>query len=191
MTARSTGNGPDSGIDKVEERVQDWRRRVHAAASAYYKRSGQLRVLNYLLGIPVVVVTTLVGTTAFSSLDQTVTTGKGVFVGGLSVLAAVLASLQTFLRPGERAILYGQAGDWYSAMRREMEEYLTLPPEDRDPPREFLDSIRKEWNKANQRAPELGQGLWETFARRFNLDEALPRQSAASGRRRASRKPQM
>ena len=42
----------------------------------------------------------------------------------MSILAAVLASLQTFLKFGENATLHGAAADWFAAIRRDIEETL-------------------------------------------------------------------
>ena len=76
---------------EVEELLCDWRRRVYAAQAAYYGEAERLRRRNYQLGIPVVIVSSLVGTAIFGNWadDQT----YKWWVGGVSILAAVLASL--------------------------------------------------------------------------------------------------
>jgi hypothetical protein len=66
--------------------------------------------LNYLLGVPVVVLTTFVGTSVFATLQEDVNTSLRILVGAVSVFAAVLASLQTFLRYPERAEKHRIAG---------------------------------------------------------------------------------
>jgi hypothetical protein len=91
--------------------------------------------------------------------------------GGLSGLAAILASLQTFFRFGEKAATHGSAADWYAAIRRDIEELLALPRHLRGDVRTRLDGIRKEINKASHKAPELRESLWAKFARRFGVKE--------------------
>jgi hypothetical protein len=154
---------------EVEELLCDWRRRVYAAQAAYYGEAERLRRRNYQLGIPVVIVSSLVGTAIFGNWadDQT----YKWWVGGVSILAAVLASLQTFLKFGESATLHGAAADWFAAIRRDIEEMLALPLNLRGKPKECLDSIRQEMNKAGQKAPELSERLWQKVARRFAVEE--------------------
>src|SRR5262249_40342904 len=118
--------------------------------------------------IPVVIVSSLVGTAVFADWSK----GPYKFwVGSVSILAAVLASLQTFLKYGESATLHGAAADWFAAIRRDIEELLALPPELRGNPKECLDSIRQEMNKAGQKSPELSESLWRKTAWRFGVDE--------------------
>ena len=154
---------------KVEDLLCDWRRRVYAAQAAYYGEAERLRRRNYQLGIPVVIVSSLVGTAIFGNWadDQT----YKWWVGGVSILAAILASLQTFLKFGESATLHGAAADWFAAIRRDIEEVLALPLDLRGNPKECLDSIRQEMNKAGQKAPELSERLWTKVARRFAVEE--------------------
>jgi hypothetical protein len=80
------------------------------------------------LGIPVVVLTTLVGTSVFATLEETLNTRMGIFAGLAIVLAAVLASLQSFLSSAERAEKNWAAGEMWAAIRREITEVLALHP---------------------------------------------------------------
>lgn len=174
-TERSEGNEKSASMwtARTEQLLQDWRNRVYAAQSAYYLMADRHRRWNYLLGVPVVVVSTLVGTAIFTELEKLPQFGMygRVVVGSVSLLAAVLASLQTFLRFAESATLHGAAADWYAAIRRDIEELLALPPELRGGPKERLASIRREMNKAGQKSPELSERLWARVARRFGVKE--------------------
>ena len=154
---------------KVEELLCDWRRRVYAAQAAYYGEAERLRRRNYQLGIPVVIVSSLVGTAVFSNWADD--PRFKWLVGGVSILAAILASLQTFLKFGESATLHGAAADWFAAIRRDIEEVLALPLALRGSPKQCLDSIRHEMNKAGQKSPELSEKLWGQVARRFAVGE--------------------
>jgi hypothetical protein len=131
----------------------------------------RFRRWNYLLGIPVVVFSSIVGTTIFASLKDDVGIPVRVTVGSISILAAVLASLQTFLRFAESASLHAGGGAWYSAIRRDIESTLALPRELRGDPKVCVDSIRKEMNKVAQKSPELNERLWASLAKRFSVNE--------------------
>ena len=168
---------------KMEQLLEEWHARVYAAQAAYYEVAEQLRRRNYQLGIPVVIVSSVVGTAVFADLGQD-STYKWV-VGSISLAAAVLASLQTFLKFGENATLHGAAADWFSAIRRDIEQVLALPPELRGHPKQCLDSIRQEMNKAGQKSPELSERLWRRISRRFGVEE--PPDSASRAKRTRAR----
>src|SRR5207342_170196 len=115
---------------------------------------------NLALWIPVVILTAIVGTALFGSLaasTETFPLGVRFAVGTISIVAAVLAATQTFLRFAERSERHAQAGDWYSAIRREIDELLALPIEKRGESKRTLDGLRKELNKAGQTYPEIGE----------------------------------
>jgi hypothetical protein len=118
---------------------------------------------------------TVVGTSVLASLN-----GKGAspqakaFIGKITVLAAVLASIQTFTKLGEGAQQHGTAGDWYAAMRRDMEQVLQLPVELRPAANDYLDRIRKEMNVASQKAPELGERWWIAYEQQFGDATQVP-----------------
>jgi len=178
---RTKDTDPAAWTPKVEELLQEWRKRVYAAQTAYYEMAERLARRNYQLGIPVVIVTSLVGTAVFADWSKG---SYKLWVGSVSILAAVLASLQTFLKFGENATLHGAAADWFAAIRRDIEELLALPPELRGDPKNCLDKIRQEMNKAGQKSPELSESLWRKTARRFGVEEppgALRQSSRARG----------
>jgi hypothetical protein len=175
---------PPPWTPKMDELLQDWRNRVYAAQSAYYETAEKLHRQNYWLGIPVIIVSSVVGTAIFS--DWSKDGALKLAVGSISIAAAILASLQTFLKFGENATLHGAAADWFAAIRREIDQLLALPSELRGHPKHTLDNIRQEINKAGQKSPELSEKLWRRTARRFGVQEPpasgrapAPRESAA------------
>ena len=155
----------------VTELLDDWHNRVYAAQSAHYASADLFRRLNYLVGIPAVVFSSVVGTAIFAGLEKD--SRRAVLVASASIVAAVLAGLQTFLRFPERASEHAIAGDWYSAIRRDIEQTLHLPVEGRGPAKECLERIRKEMNRAGQDAPELSVRFWKREAKRFGVKEPL------------------
>ena len=169
------GNDP-TWTPEVEGLLGDWRNRVYAAQSAHYSTADHFRLLNYWVGVPAVIFSSVVGTALFANLEADTaktTTTRTVLVASaiISILAAILTGLQTFLRFAERAAHHATAGDWYSAIRRDIEQLLSLPVEIRGKPKECLDSIRKEMNRASQDSPELSGRQWRRQAKRFKVRE--------------------
>lgn len=170
------GKTPSIGRDwseQVEQLLRDWRQRVYAAQSAHYASADLFRTLNYLVGIPAVIFSSVVGTAIFAGLEKN--SPRAPLVALASILAAVLAGLQTFLRFSERAAHHATAADWYSAIRRDIEGTLHLPVEFRGKAKDCVDEVRKEMNRAAQDAPELNSRVWTREAKRFRVKEQLER----------------
>ncbi len=130
-------------------------------------------MLNYIVGVPAVIFSSVVGTALFAGLEKD--SPRTWIVASTSILAAILGALQTFLRFAERATLHASAADWYSAIRRDIEEVLHLPVEDRGTPKDCLDEVRKEMNRAAQDSPELSARRWTREAKRFGVQEPQAR----------------
>jgi len=171
--AQSPVAGTAVWTEQVEALLEDWHHRVYAAQSAHYASADLFRTLNYVVGVPAVVLSSVAGTALFVGLEKD--TPRTWLVASTSILAAVLAALQTFLRFAERASLHATAADWYSAIRRDIEEVLHLPVADRGVPKDCLDEIRKEMNRAAQDSPELSARHWRREAKRFKVREPQSR----------------
>ncbi len=136
-----------------------------------------------LLGVPVVVFSTVVGTSLFATLNEaSVDSSVRLAIGVISVAAAVLAALQTFLRFAERAERHVTAADWYAAVRRGTAEVLALPALARQPPTTYLPGVRKEMSKIGQQAPEIGAPLWAKVAAAHGVDDSAPARSSSHQR---------
>jgi hypothetical protein len=88
---------------EVEVLVTDWFRRVRESQRVHYECGTYFSQRRYFLGIPAIVLSTAVGTAVFASLESAAAGYMRIVVGIVSIAAAVLASLQTFLAmPSER-----------------------------------------------------------------------------------------
>lgn len=189
MESSNAAEAEASWRPETEVLLQNWHHRVYAAQSAYYLEAERLRRWHLLLGIAVVVLSTIVGSSAFAEKGM----GYGlpsVLIGTMGSLAAILAGLQTFLKLSESAANHGMAADWYATIRREIEELQALPRHLRGNAQSTLDGVRQNMNKAGQAAPELSEYLWASMARRFGVDEPplheaihAPGQSTTAGTR--------
>jgi hypothetical protein len=84
-----------------------------------------------------------------------------IAVGALSVLAAVLAALQTFLRYGERAEKHRTTAATYAAIRHRLEATTNMPIELRPPLKEFLGGIEGQIDSLAQSAPSVPARVWK------------------------------
>lgn len=102
-----------------------WYERTSVTQKAHYLTTEHFRRRHYWLGIPAIVLSTAVGTSVFATLQKReLNPWLQVAVGLASVLAAVLAGLQTFFGYSERAEKHRTAGARYGALGRELEAML-------------------------------------------------------------------
>jgi hypothetical protein len=159
----------DSNLEAV---LDEWRRRAWAAQTAHYQKATRLRSQHVWLGVPVVIFSTVVGTSLFATLseDELGLTLR-IIVGSVSVGAAVLSAIQTFFGFAQRADRHVLAADWYAAIRRRIEQVLALPRRGRGDARKTLDEFRKELNAVGSQFPQIGQRDWARIAKEFAIEE--------------------
>jgi Protein of unknown function (DUF4231) len=105
-----------------DELVLAWIRRTREAQMSHYEMAEQLSRRHHWMGVPVIVIAAVVGTSAFASvLSELIPLWAKLCVGAASVLAAVLAALQTFFKFSERAERHKTFGAKFGAVRRELE----------------------------------------------------------------------
>jgi hypothetical protein len=149
-----------------KERLQKWRNGIkiahnsHIQAATYYTRRGRM------LGIPVVILTTIIGTAVFTSIatNNQAAIALQITAGLLSMAAATLSSLYTFLNYGGLAERHRTAAVKYGNLRREVEQLLCFLEGKTD-----LDATMKEvrikWDAVDLEAPEIPQKIHDKVKR--------------------------
>ena len=167
------GSHADSWTLELEQLLSTWHRRMDACQHAYYLEAERYKHWHFWLGIPAVILSTVVGTAVFATLEnQSVNITARVIIALVSIAAAVLAGLQTFLRLSETAAAHAQAGDWYAAIKRDIEQLRALRRDERGSAKTCTDTLRKEMNKVSQKSPELRESLWTEISKRYGIDGA-------------------
>ncbi|MFT5818783.1 MAG: hypothetical protein ACI8ZM_000004 [Crocinitomix sp.] len=108
-------------MSTTEKLIDDWYQRVRVTQLAHYASADHFGKRKYSLGIPAVVLSAIVGTTAFATLQSKPDFWLQIIVGLASVTAALLTSLQTLLGYSERAEKHRIAGAKYGSVGRELE----------------------------------------------------------------------
>jgi len=75
------------------------------------------------------------------------------------------------------------AADWYTALRRDIEQVLALSAKERGTPKSCFDRIRKDMSKVGQQSPEIGDRLWKVMANKYGVHESAPATAAGKQRR--------
>ncbi len=154
----------------LERLLEEWRTRAWAAQIGHYRIASRLRTYNLWLGLPVVILTTAVGTSLFATLNQDdLAMWLRIIVGAISVLAAIFAGIQTFMNFAQRADQHVVAADWYASIRRKIEQQLNTPRNGRSDPKRFVDEVRADMNNVGSQSPEIGDKVWTQVAEEFGL----------------------
>ena len=174
---RSTNTGVSKALwdDDVESLLQSWHRRVAAAEAGHRLMAERMRRRYLMLGVPIIVLTTVVGTSVFASLQNAkVPTTVRIVVGSISIIAAVLSSLQTFLRYGMRSQGHRIATIRYETLRRDISELLALPRQARPDPVRQLDSVRQRLDRYAKESPTIDERPWAKLESQFHLSRVPP-----------------
>lgn len=151
----------------IEALLIKWQHRFHKSEKAHYRSATSCRVFNYLLGIPLVIITVIVASDIFGLLEK-VAQGQypwnmgakmgleAELVAVLSVLAPVLAALQTFLRFPERAEQHRNAAVKFGILKKELEKQIVLPPSTIEGLEEVLTNIIERNAQALAESPSIG-----------------------------------
>lgn len=92
--------------EDVERLVKDWFRRCRESQMVHYEYGSVLERRHLFFGVPSIALSTIVGTAVFSSWESASNNGwPRIALGLLSVLAATITALQTFLNLADRAAI--------------------------------------------------------------------------------------
>ena len=131
--------------------------RAHYITSTRYKR------LNYIYGIPVVCFTVFISSNVFTELQKFQELYVQFIVGIVSVVAAIMAAVQTFLRFPEKAERHRATGIKYGILKKEIEKFLVLYPSDYEEVINRIESIKTEWDEIVSESPTVSSKLWRSI----------------------------
>jgi hypothetical protein len=138
----------------VKELVLAWLRRARESQMAHYEMANVLSRRSQWLGVPVILITAIVGTSVFASIAaEPIAVEAKVVVGLLSVFAAVLSSLQTFFKFSERAEKHRAFAARYGAVRREIEALFAEGVATQE--RHYVGVLREKLDRLAEEAPNV------------------------------------
>ncbi len=147
-----------------------WLRRVKRSQLAHRLSAKNAQSSHFQIGIPAIALSTIVGTSVFASFQVDLPGGK-LLVGLLSMAAAVLTALQTFLRYDETARNHQKADVGYGEVRQSIEHRLAFPLSESGL-EDFCGLVREKIEKLNQESPLIDEKIWEKAKSHVKGDEA-------------------
>lgn len=150
-----------------------WILRARESQMSHYEMADVLGRRNRGIGVAVIGMTAVLGTSAFLSLiAASASPVIRVIFGLVSVTASVLAALQTFLRYDERAEQHRSAGARYGAVRRTLEAAYTRSLAGENHVSADLIAIREELDKLAQEAPNVPEAVFNRTVKTMKVAPA-------------------
>jgi len=144
----------------MDNKLNEWKERLNEAQTGHYAASEKFSRINNLLGLPLVILSSFVS--AFLFFDQN-TYYLSVFLKVAGLLVAVLASIQTFIRPSEKSEQHRFKATKYGGLKRKVEIFLIKHQEQESPKsQEFFDFCKEvvmEWNSIAEDSPVTPQHI--------------------------------
>ena len=142
---------------KIEQKqlLKAWREELGTMMRTHYALSAKIRLLNYILGVPSIVIAIMVAVYLFFTINQNVEIWVKALFGLLTLLMAILASLQTFLKYSEQAENHRNASARYQALYNAIDQLLAIPPKDEAALSDWCDKLRERWDELNLEAPSI------------------------------------
>ena len=175
MSSPSTDYQPPCN---TRDLVVTWLRRARESKVAHYEMANRLGQRAQWFGLPVILITVVVGTSSFASIAEgAVSTAAKIAVGLLSVLATILSALQTFFKFSERAEKHRRCGAQYGAIERELEAIVAEEGSRIDA--NYVASLREKLDRMAEDAPHVP---WQVFVDdRKTLREDAKHNNALTG----------
>ena len=148
------------------ELILSWRDRASLAREAHFNSANYYGKLHHWFGIPVVVLTTLVATGIFTTLQESDDINWRIITSLLGVLAAILSGLQTFFNYQGTSESHRTIANRYSALIREL-EYRQIETKKQEALIQFLDEWRIKYDTAQQESPSVPEAIWRRTLKKF------------------------
>jgi hypothetical protein len=150
-------------LDSWERRIVN-RHRAHSRASAQYEKYG-----NYL-GISATILSTIVGTSVFASLESSPSVSIKIIVGILSIGAAVISVLHTKFNFSGIAQKHNVTSKKFGDLRRNLERIRISAINDTELNEELL-RLDNSWGEIRENALTVPQKIWDKATQANNVND--------------------
>lgn len=133
--------------------LNTWKKNLTIVRETQYVTSQDLSKANYFFGIPIAVLSAILGTSILATIQESVNTNLKIAAGLVSLLIAALAGIHTLMRFEERAEKHRKIGARCAALIREIDETLAYSEKSKDVPRDAVKSIRERYDEISLDAP--------------------------------------
>lgn len=153
------------------ELIAQWHFRNHRVQLCHYESARQFQRLHLWLGLPAIALSAIVGTAVFAGLSKEASVEIRILTGLLSVTAAALTGLQTFLKYSELAEKHRLAGARFANLTHRIEMLASFPLATEQETLDALTAIEQSWGKLREESPMLPARLWRHFEKTMLFEQ--------------------
>jgi hypothetical protein len=146
--------------ENAELLLKKWYTRCSTVAVGHYKTADFYSKANMRLTVTAAVLSTIIGTTVFATLEEQSGFFLKICLGFLSLAAAVLAALSVTMGYQNKAEKHRTAGSKYNSAGRELEQLGT----NTSVTQELLDKIRTRLDAIAEESPHLPRWVHNEIA---------------------------
>jgi len=168
-----TSNPQQQGLVGILELLKNWRFRLnHAQAGHYVVAEKYLRFHDYL-GMLLVMLSAFVSCFLFFDFKGAIDFRIRIGVVVAGVFSTVLASVQTFLRPGEKAELHRAKAARYGQLKRQVEVFVAKGFANEKEASDFLLHVETRWDHIADDAPVTPQSVRKRIGQLIESERQL------------------
>lgn len=149
----------------TDELLTGWLIHSHKARDRHDEAARRYAKGQFALGIPSLIVSTVVGTSVFAALSSKEV--PPLWVGLLSILAAVLAALQTFMDFGGRSDKHRTAAVKYKSSIRLLEESIVQQKQGAVLTKDEVTAIRTTLDSLEETAPVVMPKIHDNVEKKY------------------------
>jgi hypothetical protein len=171
-------------MDDILSLAREYSDTYAIAARGHHLASARAARWNKYFGVPVTVVTTIIGTSIFATINESLQQGWRIAAGLLSLAAALLSSLQTFFGYSEVSRQHKVAATRYSAIRRNLEcfelKYAGATADKRPAALSELEAILQRLEELAEESPTIPDNLYYRAEKEFKATNPDRRPKASA-----------
>jgi hypothetical protein len=161
-------------MEDVLKQAAEYERSYTIVGRVHYIASDKFAARNRWLGIPVVLISTVVGTTIFGTLNEDPDPKIRIAAGLLSLIGAVLAALETTFGYAHTAERHKAAAARYRVIYRKLKtfrlKYSDASSEKRGEAISELEALNKELDAISSESPSIPDACYDRAVRDYDLE---------------------
>ena len=146
-----------AGADTVVPVPDGWLESVYTSQVAHVRVAERSRLLGRGLGLLALTLTTVSGTTLFTTLQNSPSEHLRTWLGVVAAVTAVVVAINTFFAFADRENLHRTTSARYGALKHELQEFSGPGA---GMTQVHLDDFRRRWDKLAADAPTVGSATW-------------------------------
>jgi hypothetical protein len=144
----------------LDQLLAHWQERALVSIFSFGAASDRCRAWDTRLGGAVAILTAIVGTSIFATVNHEPSTVARIVAGSVAVAAAIAAGIQAFAGLSQRIEDYEKAARRYGAIRREIEQVRVAAADNGVVSDESVEKIRSLLDAAAEGSPNAPKRIW-------------------------------